>query len=156
MTSFKEWVRQKTEESLSSERAQLVNDWVSACLWLREQIIGWLTEEGEGRIAFRDVAIERSERRLGTYPMGKLLIGVGDETVELVPMGRNVFGSFGLPGGTEHRGAGRVDLTNGTRKYMLYRTVQDGEDVWYVVDEQSQTSLLTKERFLEIVMDLMS
>jgi hypothetical protein len=156
MTSFKEWVKQKTDESSSSERTQLVNDWVHACLRLREQVKGWLNEEGEGRIVFREVVIERSERRLGTYSTWKLVIGVGDETVELVPLGRNVFGSFGLPGETEHRGAGRVDLTNGTRKYMLYRTIQAGEDVWYIIDEQSRTSLLTKERFLEIVMDLMS
>jgi hypothetical protein len=156
MTSFKEWVKQKTEESSSSERAQLVNDWVHACLRLREQIKTWLTEEGEGRIVFGELVVERVERGLGPYSLPKLVIQVGDESAELVPLGRKVMGSVGLRGGPEYRSAGRVDLTNGTRKYMLYRTIQAGEDVWYVVDDSSEISLLTKERFLEILMDLMS
>ena len=71
-------------------------------------------------------------------------------------MGRNVIGSFGLRGGPAHRGAGRVDITNGVRKYALYRTIQDGRDVWYVVDERSEVVPLSKELLCEIVMDLMS
>jgi hypothetical protein len=96
------------------------------------------------------------ERGLVNYSLHKLQIRIGEEAVELIPMGRNVIGSYGLPGEPAHRGAGRVDLTNGTRKYMLYRTIQSEKDVWYVVDERGELSLLSKDRFLEIVMDLMS
>ena len=71
-------------------------------------------------------------------------------------MGRNVIGTVGLRDEPEHRGMGRVDLTNGVRRYGLYRTIQGGEDVWYVVDERSEISLLTRDRLFEMVMDLMS
>jgi hypothetical protein len=156
MTSFKEWVKQKTDDAASIERSKRVTDWVHACLHLRTQVEAWLTEEGEGRIKFDLVVVDRTEHGLGSYSLHKLRINIGEDSVELIPLGRNVIGSYGLRGEPEHRGAGRVDLTNGIRKYMLYRTIQSDKDVWYVVDERGEFSLLTKDRLLEIVRDLMS
>jgi hypothetical protein len=72
-------------------------------------------------------------------------------------MGRNVIGYVNLPGGGEIRAAGRVDIKGGAQKYVLYRTFQDGKDVWYAVDEERYAATpFTKERLQEILMDLMS
>ena len=155
-TSFKEWVKKKTEEAEHSERARQVHEWRDAYMALRDQIMAWLLEEGGPEDFFRHIPIERSEHGLGHCDLIKLQIVVGDESVDVVPMGRNVIGSFGLRGEPAHRGAGRVDITNGVRKYALYRTIQGGQDVWYVVDERSEVTPLSKDLLCEIVMDLMS
>jgi len=74
-----------------------------------------------------------------------------------VPIGRNVIARINPPEGGEFPGEGRVDITAEGRKYHLYRTIQDGRDVWYVVDEDRRTTTpLTRERLEEILMDLMS
>jgi hypothetical protein len=44
----------------------------------------------------------------------------------------------------------------GGRTYTLYRIIQDGQDVWYVMDERGSVTVFNKERFQEILMDLMS
>jgi hypothetical protein len=155
-TSFQEWVEKKTEESEHSDRSIRVREWTEAYAALTQQIISWLRSEGGPRIVFDTIPIERSEHGLGHYRLTKLRIAVGDDYVEVVPMGRNVIGSFGLRGEPEHRGAGRADITNGARKYPLYRTIQNGRDVWYVVGDRSEISLLSKDVLCEIVMDLMS
>jgi hypothetical protein len=69
------------------------------------------------------------------------------------------------PGGGEFPGEGRVDISGGGTKYRLYRTIQDGRDIWYVVDEtpylpgnkrRDTATPLTRECLEEILMDLMS
>jgi len=100
--------------------------------------------------------MERREQGLGAYNIDALRIDIGDSTVEVVPLGRNVIGYVNLPGGGEIRAAGRVDITSGVRKFHVYRTMQDGKDVWYVADEQYKETLLTRQRFEEVLMDLMS
>jgi hypothetical protein len=100
--------------------------------------------------------IERAERALGTYELPGLKIHVSDAAVEVVPLSRNVVGSIGPRGEPGLRAAGRVDITDGTRKYALHRSIPEGQDVWYVVAERSSVTPLTRDRLQEIVMDLMS
>ncbi len=50
----------------------------------------------------------------------------------------------------------RSRIENGVRKYTLYRLIEDDRDVWCVMDDRYSVSPLTKERFQEILMDLMS
>ncbi len=156
MIEFREWVDKKIQGSEPSDRVQRLREWKTAYDQLVNEMMAWLIDEGDGRVWFDKIPIERNERGLGSYHIEKLQISVGDETVEVIPMGRNVLGSFGPSAGPEYRGAGRVDVTDGFRKYRLYRTIQDGMDVWYVIDEQDRVSSFDKGKFLEIVMDLMS
>ena len=90
---------------------------------------------------------------------------IGDSSVHLVPVSRNVIARIHPPGGGEFPGAGLVDITSGGTKHRLYRTIQDGTDVWYIVvdtwrpleSKRRDTAIpLTKESFEEILMDLMS
>jgi hypothetical protein len=54
------------------------------------------------------------------------------------------------------RAAGRVDITDGVRKFGLYRTSTQGQDTSYVIDERGEESLLSRESLERILMDLMS
>jgi hypothetical protein len=90
---------------------------------------------------------------LGTYDIEGLRIEIGDSSVHVVPMGRNVVGSVNPPGGGAFRAVGRVDIGDGIRKSVLHRTIQDGQDLWYAVDEERyRVTPFTRERLQEILM----
>jgi hypothetical protein len=155
--SFKEWVEKKVEEDLLSEQGQRRTEWCRAYAGLKDQICRWLREDGDGKIRINSEWIERREEGLGAYTIEALRVDIGASSVNVVPVSRNVIAHINPPGGGEFRGEGRVDITDGARKYYLYRTIQDGTDVWYVVDERRhEVTPLTRERFQEIVIDLMS
>ncbi len=163
--SFKEWVVQKDEEARNNEQGQRRAEWLRAYRRLRDQIERWLKEEGGERIQIDDEVVQRNERGLGIYNIDGFRIRIGDEMAQVVPVSRNVIARINPPDGGELPGEGRVDITRGGSKYHLYRTIQDGEDVWYVVDEEQYRpgrkrrdpdTPFTRERLQEILMDLMS
>jgi hypothetical protein len=156
--SFKEWVAKKDEEAHSSERMQRQAEWLQAYGELTEKIRQWLREDGlNERISIQSEWIQRRELGLGTYNVEGLRIEIGDSSVKVEPISRHVVGYVNLPGGGEIRASGRVDIGNGVHEYVVYRTIQDGKDVWYAVDEDRYSvTPFTKERLHEILMDLMS
>lgn len=163
--SFREWVERKAEEAGSSDRALRQSEWKRAYNLLRSRIEGWLREEGGDRIAIEDEVVQRNERGMGIYNIHGLRIRIGDSLAHVVPVGRNVIARINPPGGGELPGAGRVDIIGGEKKYHLYRTIEDGEDRWYVVDPERHPLAdrarepdlpLTREHFERILMDLMS
>jgi hypothetical protein len=156
MVGFKEWLEEKTREAQQSERAQRLNEWIAAYQRLTGDIIAWLREDGAGYITIDQHPVQRAEQGLGTYVLSGLTIRVGDGSVDVVPVGRNVVGRVGPRGDDGQRAAGRVDITDGVRKYALFRAVENGRDVWYVVDERASVTPLTRDRLQEIIMDLMS
>jgi hypothetical protein len=58
--------------------------------------------------------------------------------------------------GTDGPAAGRVDITNGERKYLLIRDVSTGRDRWYALDEKSKAALLDQSSLEFILQDLWS
>lgn len=153
---FKEWLKSMEAESPSSERGKRREEWMAAFCRLREDIRRWLEEDGEGVIEIDDRWVERRDRGLGIYSMPALRIVVGDQSVDVIPVARNVIGVFRLPGGAEVRASGRADVTDGVQKVALYRIIHDGHDAWYVVDDASNAVPLTRETFEKALMDLMS
>jgi hypothetical protein len=162
--SFREWVEQKVKEA-GGGRAERLADWRRAYKRLRDEIERWLKEDGGGEIEIADFPVMRTEQGLGVYHLDGFSIRIGDSAVKVLPVSRNVIARIKLPDGGELPGEGLVDITGGGTKYHLYRTIQDGKDVWYVVDEKRHPSAsrqrdvdmpLTRERFQEILMDLMS
>ena len=156
--SFKEWVEKMNEEARNNEQGQRRAEWLRAYGQLKDQITRWLREDGlEQQIQIHPERVQRRELGLGTYDLEGLQIEIGDESVKVEPISRNVIGYVNPPGGGEIRASGRVDLKSSAQKYVLYRTIQDGKDVWYAVDEgRYAVTPFTKERLQEILMDLMS
>ena len=77
--------------------------------------------------------------------------------VDVVPVARNVVGGIGGRGGNGFRSEGRVDMTNGADKYMLYRTVTPSEKKWVIVGEEDASPRdLNKETFEAALQDLLS
>ena len=100
--------------------------------------------------------IDRAEEGLGTYRVPALKVGMGEAGVQVVPVARNVVGFVGPRGDVGVRAEGRVDVTDGTRKYILYRTLQDGTERWYALDERFEAAPLDRPRLEAILQDLLS
>ena len=52
--------------------------------------------------------------------------------------------------------AGRVDITDGFRKYNLYREIRDGKDLWQIRDDRNRFTDLDAESLGRILQDLLS
>jgi hypothetical protein len=65
-------------------------------------------------------------------------------------------GVVGPQGDVGIRAEGRVDITDGIRRHILYRTLKDAQEKWYALDERYQAAPLDRTRFEEILQDLLS
>jgi hypothetical protein len=52
--------------------------------------------------------------------------------------------------------SGRVDVTNGERKHLLFRVVDGNHDHWYAMGEKTEVDSLDRHRLEAILQDLMS
>jgi len=79
--------------------------------------------------------VTRNEQGLGEYSLQGLKISVGDQSASVVPIARRVVEHLG---DTDIRSSGRADITNGLQTYGLYRVRENGQDVWYVVNDDGK------------------
>jgi hypothetical protein len=139
-------------------RRQAREEWIAAVDRLLEQLRGWLTDAGtEELLELEPLDFEKREQGLGTYHIRGLAINFGERTVKVMPVGRMVLahlGPYAQPG--HEKAEGRVDITNGTNKYYLYRKLTDAGEQWLVQDERSDIRPLDRERFEAILQDLLS
>jgi hypothetical protein len=108
MPTFKEWLREKDQQSRQNGRVQRLKEWVDAYQRLTDQILGWLKEDGGEYINIGKYPVERAEKGLGTYELTAYTIHVGDEAVEIEPIARNVLAHIILHGEPERKAAGLV------------------------------------------------
>ncbi|MHC5542114.1 hypothetical protein ACYOEI_28160 [Singulisphaera rosea] len=52
--------------------------------------------------------------------------------------------------------AGRVDITDGLRKYHLYREIRDGKECWQIMDERNHFTYLSSDSLGHILQELLS
>jgi hypothetical protein len=153
MPTFKEWLKEKADSAPEEQRKKLLQDWTDAYSELAHNVREWLQDDEAGRVRFGNEPITRSEEGLGSYQFSTVKIIVGDQSVDVVPVARNVIAHVGDP---PTRAAGRVDITNGIRKYALYRVVRDGNSTWRIVKDATEIGDLSRQSLEEIIMDLMS
>lgn len=161
MTSFQEFLRKKAEEKGDDGGRRRRDEWMDALGRLVDQIVSWLKDDDpEGVLEIGRYEVTRSETGLGAYQVPYLKIHLGDSEAVLSPVARNTVGTIGPRGGVAEteKAEGRVDVQDGLRlkKYMLYRAIKDGRDVWYAVDEKFHVDLLDKDRLEAILQDLLS
>jgi hypothetical protein len=164
-TSFQDFLRQKAEGTGIRERNRNRGEWLQALQGLLEQIEDWLrAADTENLLETLRYDVERVEERMGVYDAPALKIRLGTDEVDVVPVGRYAIGPLpaqaikSLQGvqGTDGPAAGRVDITNGDRKYLLLRDLSSGQPRWYAVDEHSRAVLLDRAHLETILQDLWS
>jgi hypothetical protein len=140
-------------------RRQWRQDWVAAVDTLLVQMRTWLADADTPKLLdLEPLQFEKREQGLGTYRIQGLAIHFGESTVKVIPVGRTVLahlGPFAEPG--HEKAEGRVDITNGTNKYYLYRKLTETTEQWLVQDEgRSDLRPLDREHFEGILQDLLS
>jgi len=163
--SFREFLRTKSDEFGVGDRHRRRQEWLAALNNLQRQLREWLHQsDPEGLLDVEPYDVARTERKLGTYDAPALKIRLGPGEVGIVPMSREitttVFDVATEPSTSLTAGAisfaGRVDVTDGSRKYNLYRQIRGGEDHWWIHDERDRLTELDSDSFERILQDLLS
>jgi hypothetical protein len=82
------------------------------------------------------------EEGIGPYPINGLSIWLGARHVEVIPVARRVVARFDEGQAPARSAEGRVDMTNGEWKCLLYRFVAEPQDRWMMVDDRDYRMVL--------------
>jgi hypothetical protein len=112
------------------------DEWVQAVNRLTDQLEVWVRRaDAPGILDVERVKVTRREEGVGVYEVPVLAVNLGPRRVEVIPVARNTVGSVQeRADGPGQRTQGRVDITNGIRKYLLYRLAGDAGE-WVLLDE---------------------
>jgi hypothetical protein len=137
-------------------RQAILEDWVRAVELLLNQIREWTKEaDPENVLKIEKETCGISEEGLGYYHVSRLKIRLDAREVLVTPVARQVVGRFGLPGEPPRPSLGRVDITDGLQKYMLYRIEAAPRNQWYIVDERFRTREFDQAAYEEALVDLL-
>jgi hypothetical protein len=150
-SSFTDFLRDKAakEAAVTQANKAVIDEWRDAVERLFAQIRAWLKESDPDKI----VAIEESqadvrEPDLGRYQVPRLNLRAFGKWIALIPKARKTVGMATPPQkSAPERAAGRVDITDERRRYVLYRFQEDGRDVWLIDDLHSEPKPLNQEIF---------
>jgi hypothetical protein len=139
VASLKEFLESEAEK-LRSEQAEALTkreEWIASVGRLVARIKDWLGQADTKRILMIDeTPLRIGERGLGTYEIPALTIGMGTREVRFKPVARFVAAPLRETGRMPvPRAYGRVDLTNGLDRYMIFRTWKEPDDRWTIIQE---------------------
>src|SRR5208283_1746421 len=139
MSTLQEFLKERADQlhASLSEKTKIQKEWSDAIHRLVIQIVDWLKDADSERIL--DVQLETKQLRelgVGVYFVPSLQVRLEAQEVRVDPIARNAVGPVWSDGAI-HTGKsfGRVDLTNGVDRYLMYRVAVDPEDRWVIVDE---------------------
>lgn len=138
--SLKEFLEEQAEKLRADEHhwVERRDEWIAAVDRLTDQIQGWLTQADPDQkiLKIRDCPYDLQEEGLGPYQVRGLSIGLGPWTVLVKPIARYVAGPRSATGHIHiSRAYGRVDLTDGMQKYMIFRVEKEPEDRWNIIEQ---------------------
>jgi hypothetical protein len=158
LRNFREFLKTKADEFGIRDRHRRRGEWLAAINRLFDQIRDWLHQsDPEGLLDIEPFEVARTEHDLGSYDAPALKIQLGAGEVSVLPMEHEVpIMAIRGASGTSTQFAGRVDITDGFRKYNLYRKVRDGKDVWQIRDDRNRFTYLDADSFVRILQELLS
>ncbi|HKI38161.1 MAG TPA: hypothetical protein VKA46_40280 [Gemmataceae bacterium] len=155
-TTFRDFLRQEAEKYQAEVRAgkATVDEWRAAVERLFAQMRAWLREaDPEGTIEIKESQADVREPGLGRYRVPRLDLQVFGEWIGIIPKARKTVITATPPQGrAPERAAGRVDITDELRRYVLYRFAEDDREIWLIDDLESEPKLLTQEAFEKALM----
>jgi hypothetical protein len=139
VASLKEFLESEADKLRSEQAAALTErqEWIAAVERLLAQIKEWLGEADTKEILrIEEAPLRLSEQGLGTYEIPALTIGLGTREVRIKPVARFVAAPLRSTGIIHvPRAYGRVDLTNGLDRYMIFRTELEPDDRWIMIEQ---------------------
>lgn len=140
--SFKDWLtEQQKKQPSDEEREQKKQEWLNALEALYGQLHAWVRQDDPQEIMKIWRASETiEEEELGFYQAPSLRFVLHHHLVAAKPVARNVIGP-GRGGSLPYiKGEGRVDLTDGVRKWHLYRVRgTENQHRWVIVAQDQLT-----------------
>jgi hypothetical protein len=153
-SSLRDFLKEKAREQSQRERLVRRQEWVNAVSRLIDQCEAWLLEADPERVLqIVRLEFDKVEAGLGNYTVPGLKVSLDETKITIMPVGRNVASHRDI---AKVRAAGRIDISDGARRYILYRNEQGDGDSWVVWDEQYRETQLDQARFEEIMKDLLS
>jgi hypothetical protein len=149
----------KAEElrAQAPERVRIRDEWVAAVGRLIDQMEQWVRQaDSEHVLEVKRIEVEIKEWRIGIYKAPALVIELGAIRVQVLPIARYTLGPWLDGADTTARALGRVDITDGTTKYSLYRYANEGGEWWMMIDDENhQPRNLDQKGFEEALLSLM-
>ncbi len=155
-TAFRDFLREQAKKHQAEFEAgkATVEEWRAAIRHLFAQLRAWLKEsDPEGVIEIEEGQQEITERGLGRYRVPRLHLRAFGKWIGIIPKARHTVGTATPPlKSAPQRAAGRVDITDELRRYVLYRFQEDGHDVWLIDDLESGQKTLDQGAFENALM----
>jgi len=139
LSNLKEFLKKQAEEQgAADDRKHLLEEWIKVLERLQTDLSDWLSQaDPQGILTVERTTHRIRERRIGSYLAPGLRISLGTREVRVEPIARDSIGSRAGDVPDASLRAGRVDMTNGEKKYILYHH-QDGQGPhWEIVDAES-------------------
>jgi hypothetical protein len=150
-TKFTEFLREQATKRGESraKRDAVIAEWTEALQALYGNVRDWLSaSDPDGILSLEESLWEVSEEGLGSYKVPRLDIRGLGRLVWLVPKARYTVATAHPPqSSAPQRAAGRVDLSNEIRRFVLYRLKTDSGDQWFIEDQRNPPQPLTQEAF---------
>jgi hypothetical protein len=144
MGSLQEFLDEQAERirTENSKAALMRMEWVAAVDRLMDQIKDWIAQADPKRIlTIEEQTITIREERIGSYEVRALTIILGISSVRVQPIGRYVMGPLEQTQAYRPiRVYGRVDLTNGLEKYMVFRDAGGPDSRWFITNQDGYES----------------
>jgi hypothetical protein len=138
--SLKDFIASQAQK-LRNEESQATHkrdEWVGAVDRLNQQIRVWLTYADPDHVILdvRETPYQLREEGIGSYEVRGLMISLGRRELRVEPIARNVAGPLSATGVIHvSRAYGRVDLTDGLQRFMIFRVEKDPEDRWSIIKQ---------------------
>jgi len=156
--SLKEVLKRKRDEFAEQDEKNkhIIGEWLIAVAALFDQLEAWLkVADPEGRIKAERGTREVNEPGLGRYSIPDLNLRAFGIWIGAIPKaGVTIRTAKPMQPGADQRATGRVDITNGIRRYVLYRFPSGDNDEWFIHDIALDKGLqhLTAERFESVLL----
>jgi hypothetical protein len=135
--SLKEFLARQAETlpTQASAAAKKRDEWAAAVDRLTVQMRDWLQQADAAHVlSIEDLPFSIREEGIGAYEVHGLAIRLGPREVRVEPVARFVAGPLSMTGRAFiPRAFGRVDLTDGLRKFILFRVEKEPTDRWNIV-----------------------
>jgi hypothetical protein len=160
VTSLREFLsaRAEAERVRADEKKALQTEWIWAVRRLVQQIQDWLLDADQERLLkIEEKCYEFREVDVGVYSAPALIIRLEADEVLVTPVARMVVGPD-LSNSLIHvpRAYGRVDISSGGKKFLLFRAQKDPVDEWVIVEDEGYTvKKFDRESFEEAMKSLL-
>jgi hypothetical protein len=139
VASLREFLEAEAEKlrGEQSEARGRREEWIASVRQLLDRIKEWLAEaDPKGILSIDESPLRLSEQGLGTYDVPALTIGLGTREVRVKPVARRVLAPLRTtPMLQIPRAYGRIDLTNGLDRYLIFRMEKEPTDRWTIVEQ---------------------